>query len=185
MKKLLFIAAIAVFGLTNTNAQDVKFGLKAGVNFATIAGDDSGGIDSRTAFHAGGMVEIMISDKFAFQPELLYSAQGFQVEGIDAKIDYLNVPLMAKFFVAEGFSLEVGPQVGFLVSAKVGPEDVKDFVKGIDFGVNAGLGYQLDNGLNFSARYNLGLSNINDGEGSDDIKNQNGVFQISVGFLFQ
>ena len=94
---------------------------------------------------------------------------------------------MAKFYVADGFSLELGPQVGFLLSAKEefdgeSDEDIKDFIKGTDFGVNFGIGYQMETGLNFGARYNLGLSDIPEDSGGDSIKN--GVFQISVGYTF-
>ena len=192
MKKLLLFVSIAVFGFWNINAQDVKFGAKAGVNFANISGDETGGLDSRTAFHVGVVAEIGISEKFSFQPELMYSQQGFKMSvfGIDAtgELDYLNLPLMAKYYVADGFSLEAGPQVGFLMSAKAKAEgeseDLKDVTKGIDFGLDFGLGYKMDNGLNFGARYNLGLSNINDGEGSDEFKNQNAVIQLSIGYFF-
>ena len=192
MKKSFLIIAIIVFGLTNLNAQEVKFGAKAGLNLASITGDETDGIESRTAFHVGAVAEISVSDKFSVQPELLYSAQGakdsFEGIDVDAKIDYLNLPIMAKYYVAEGFSLELGPQVGFLLSAKAegGGEsiDFKDETKGIDFGANFGVGYKLESGLNFGARYNLGLSNINDGEGSDDFKNQNSVIQLSVGYFF-
>jgi hypothetical protein len=205
MKKLLLCTAIAVFGLSNVNAQEVKFGAKAGVNFASVGGDETGDLDGRTSFHIGGVAEIVISEKFSFQPELLYSAQGAKASGSEPgfgsfeseyKFDYLNIPLMAKFYVAEGFSLEAGPQIGFLLSAKddwtetfdgftdSGTDDLKDYTKGIDFGLNFGLGYKMETGLNFGARYNLGLSNINDGEGFDDFKNQNSVIQISVGYMF-
>ncbi len=95
---------------------------------------------------------------------------------------------MAKYYVADGFSIEAGPQVGFLMSAKVKAEgeeeDIKDSVKGIDFGANLGIGYKLESGLNFGARYNLGLSNLNDGEDSDDFKWNNSVIQVSVGYFF-
>ena len=191
MKKLLLCAAVAAFGLVSMNAQEVKFGAKAGVNFATVTGDDTDGVDSRTSFHVGGVAEIMVSDKFSVQPELLYSSQGYSFNDgfdIDIMLDYINIPVMAKFYVADNLSLEAGPQVGFLVSAKGKAqgetEDIKDFVKGMDFGLNIGLGYKMETGLNFGARYNLGLSNINDGEGSDEFKNQNGVFQISIGYMF-
>ena len=190
MKKLMLLAAVAVFGFSNVNAQEVKFGAKAGVNFASIGGDDTDGQKSRTSFHVGGVAEIGISDTFAVQPELLYSSVGTKFDEGDGeiKLDYISLPIMAKYKVAEGFSLEAGPQIGFLLSAKAegGGEsvDVKDFVKGLDLGVGVGAGYTLDSGLNFAARYSLGLSNINDGEGSDDFKNQNNVFQISVGYFF-
>ncbi len=97
---------------------------------------------------------------------------------------------MAKFKVSDGFSVEVGPQVGFLLSAKdeyesdgdSGEEDIKEYFKGTDLGVNVGVGVALESGLNFGARYCLGVSNIWDEESDDS--NQNGVFQFSVGFSF-
>jgi len=195
MKKLFIITTVVLFGYTNLNAQDINFGAKAGVNFATITGDNVDSFDSRTAFHVGFVAEIVISETFSFQPELLYSAQGADwSEDFDGdtyegttKIDYLNVPLMAKFYVGEGFSLEAGPQVGFLLSAKDVEDgepdfDLKDYVKGIDFGVNFGVGYKMEGGLNFGARYNLGLSDGNDTD--DDFTLKNSVIQAYVGFFF-
>ena len=192
MKKLFLLAAVVVFGFSNVNAQEVNFGAKAGLNLASIAGDDTDDLDGRTAFHVGVVAEIAISDQFSVQPELVYSAQGATMsdEGIDVDInaDYINLPIMAKYYVADGFSIEAGPQVGFLMSAKVKAEgeeeDIKDSVKGIDFGANLGIGYKLESGLNFGARYNLGLSNLNDGEDSDDFKWNNSVIQVSVGYFF-
>ncbi len=100
---------------------------------------------------------------------------------------------MAKYYIIEGFSLEAGPQVGLLLSAKeeydwdgdTGEVDIKEHLKGIDFGVNFGLGYKLDNGVNFGARYNLGLSDANDNaEFLGDSTYKNNVFQFSVGYFF-
>ena len=211
MKKLLLVAAVAVFGFTSVNAQEVTFGAKAGLNLASITGDETGDLDGRTSFHVGAVAEIAISDVFSVQPELLYSSQGAKYEESysefgysgkyesTAKFDYINLPIMAKYYVAEGFSIEAGPQVGFLLSAKEEydytetfegvtesgseEEDIDD-ASAIDFGVNLGLGYKMESGLNFTARYNLGLSNMYDGEGSDDYKNQNSVIQVSVGYFF-
>lgn len=206
MKKLVLCAAIAVFASWSVNAQEVKFGVKAGLNLASISGDETEDLDGRTSFHIGGVAEIMITDKFSFQPELLYSAQGakstyedqFEKEEATIKLDYINLPLMAKYYVAEGFSIEAGPQIGFLMNAEAdydyidkedpqfsesGSEDIKDEIKGIDFGFNLGLGYKLESGLNFGARYNLGLSDLWDFD-NGGIKNQNSVIQISVGYMF-
>ncbi|WP_100611490.1 porin family protein [Confluentibacter lentus] len=180
MKKLLLSAVIAIFAMSNVNAQEVKFGAKAGVNFASLSGDDADGLDGRTSFHVGALAEIGISEKFAVQPELLYSSQGASFEDNNLKMDYINLPILAKFLVAEGFSIEVGPQVGFLISADAEGEDVKDAFKSTDFSGALGLGYKLESGLNFAARYNLGLGNIADGDG--DIKNN--VIQLSVGYFF-
>ena len=206
MKKLFLCAAIAVFAFMNVDAQEVKFGAKAGLNLASISGDDTGDLDGRTSFHVGGVVEIVISEKFSVQPELLYSAQGakstfedsFEKEETTIKLDYINIPIMAKYYVTEGFSVEAGPQIGFLISSEAeydytdkedpefnesGTEDLKDEIKSTDFGLNLGLGYKMDSGLNFGARYNLGLSDLWDVD-NGGIKNQNSVIQVSVGFMF-
>ncbi len=179
MKKLLLI--VFVVALTyNMNAQ-TTFGVKAGVNFASAGGDDADGLDSRTSFHVGGVATIGVSEKFSIQPELLYSSQGASEGSDDLKLDYLNVPVLAKIMVAEGFSVEVGPQIGILLSADADGEDVKEFFKSSEFSGAIGLGYQMETGLNFSARYTLGLGNIAD---VDDGDWKNNVFQVSVGYSF-
>lgn len=206
MKKLLCVAAVAVFGFTLVNAQEVKFGAKAGVNLASIGGDFDE-FDGRTSFHVGGVAEIVISEKFSIQPELLYNSVGAALDETDSfegvtvdfestiKLDYISLPIMAKYYVADGLSLEAGPQVGFLLSAtgefeasgggfsESGSEDIKDDFKSIDFGLGFGAGYKLPNGLNFSARYVLGLANIAENDG-EDFSAQNNVLQVSVGFMF-
>ncbi|MDO5978795.1 porin family protein [Flavivirga spongiicola] len=184
MKKLLLVTAISILGLAHINAQDVEFGIKGGLNFATVIGDNTSKDQTVTAFNFGAMAEIKISDKFSLQPELMYSGQGYDTnidsEGIIA-LNYLNIPLIAKYYVTKRLSLEAGPQIGFLLSTKGGTEDYKDLFKTTDFGVNFGLGYKLDNGLNFGVRYVLGLSNINDVGG---VTNKNGVLQLNVGYFF-
>ncbi len=196
MKKLFIIAVITLGVTIGANAQKIRFGAKAGVSISKITGDDLGDLNMRTSLLIGGVAEIPISDKFSVQPEILYSAQGAKKdsEGVGAelvyKLDYINVPVMAKYYIIEGFSIEAGPQIGFLISSKIdweaegesGSEDI-EYLKSVDFGLNFGLGYKLDNGLNFGARYNLGLSNLNDFDNSDNnIKNS--VIQISVGYYF-
>ena len=195
MKKLIFLVAFAAFAMSvyAQNAQNISLGAKAGLNFATISGDGTDGIDPIIAFHVGAVAEFPIFENFSLQPELLYSAQGAEdtAEGmtVKAKLNYLNIPVIGKYYFTDAFSLEIGPQIGFLLKADVEAEgvsvDAKDLFKSTDFGLNFGVGYKLNNGLNFSARYNLGLSNINDfDDEGEDFKNQNSVFQISIGYFF-
>lgn len=186
MKKVVLIVVITVIGLSNVNAQEFNLGVKGGLNFATLIGENNSEMSWTTDFNLGVMAEIKISDKFSFQPELMYSGQGYDSnmasEGIIA-LNYLNVPLMAKYYVTKGLSLEAGPQMGFLLSTKGGIDTNKDQFKTTDFGVNFGLGYTLDNGLNFSVRYNRGFTDINNIDGISD-KNRNGIVQLSVGYFF-
>ncbi|WP_299124744.1 porin family protein [uncultured Winogradskyella sp.] len=197
MKKVLLFFVSAIFGIAVVNAQ-VTFGAKAGVNLSDITGEMVDSFDGRTSLFFGAVAEIEISEQFSFQPELLFSSQGsdykeiFDGESFEGtvKVNYLNVPLMAKYYLVEGFSVEAGPQIGFLLSAKDEygdqEDDIKDSIKSTDFGINFGLGYKLDNGLNFSARYNFGLSdNIDDPDlETSGAEYKNSVIQIGVGYFF-
>ncbi|NNE03271.1 MAG: PorT family protein, partial [Eudoraea sp.] len=182
MKKLLFISMIGMFTLL-TSCTTMRYGVKAGPTFATLTGDDTDNLDAKIGFFFGGLAELEVTDMFSVQPELLFSSQGTKYsesDGFDGKLkfNYLNLPVMAKVYVSDGFFFEAGPQLGYLLSAKdeyespglSGEDDLKDegFVKDIDVGANIGLGYQLDSGLNIGARYNFGLTNINDLEDSGD-----------------
>lgn len=184
MKKNLVLAAFAVLGFSNVNAQKIQFGAKGGLNFASVNGTNTNGKEVVTSFNLGVLSEIPVSSKFSFQPELMYSGQGYSFMDQTIELSYLNVPLMGKYYVAKGLSVEAGPQIGFMFSAKNEKMDVKDSFKTVDLGVNFGLGYKFNNGLNFGARYNLGLTDINDVQNSSGtIKNS--VFQFSVGYFFK
>ncbi|MCH2194346.1 MAG: PorT family protein [Kordia sp.] len=95
---------------------------------------------------------------------------------------------MAKYYVLKGLSIELGPQIGFLLSAEQENEvqniDVKDRLKSIDFEVNFGIAYKFSNGLSFGLRYNAGLTNINDVTGFLD-ENRYGVVQLSIGYFLR
>lgn len=171
------------------SAQLVTFGVKGGANFASMNGDDADGLDGRTSFHIGALAELGLTDAFSLQPELLYSGQGFSdsFDGFDVtgKVDYLNIPVMAKYYVIEGLSIEAGPQFGVLTSAEVEgegeSEDIKDLLKTSDFALNIGAGYKMNSGVNFNLRYSLGMTDIPE-EGDGDFKH--GVLQVSLGYFF-
>ncbi|MBS9767696.1 MAG: PorT family protein [Flavobacteriaceae bacterium] len=199
MKKI-FLAIAVVIGFGVANAQSVKYGVKAGLNVANVSNVKLGEIepDSRVAYHVGAMAEIGLTSQFAVQPEVLFSVQGAskEKEGVTGAVEfnYINIPVMAKYYVLNGLSLEVGPQIGFLTTAKItfkgtieGKEineskDVKDEAKSVDFGLNFGTSYNYQN-FNLGVRYNLGLTDIaKERDGGD--ANKNGVFQVSLGYFF-
>lgn len=207
MKKMFLVAAVAVLGMSQTDAQ-VKFGIKAGPQLTNLVGNDDFDGESKIGFNVGGYANIRISEQFAFQPEVLYSMQGSKMEytedlGIATyevedkmKLSYINIPLMVKWYAYDGLNFEFGPQVGFNVSAKAESErrlvngesdptfetslegDIDD-IETVDFGLNIGAGYELPNGLNFGLRYGLGLTEI---VKDSDLKNS--VFSLGVGYSF-
>lgn len=179
----MILGVVFAFGFTaqaqddakSSSSEGMKFGVKAGLNMTNFTGDfDS---DAKTSFYVGGLVDFTVSDKFHVQPEVLYSMEGADD---DAGISYLRVPVMAKYYVAEGFNIQAGPELAFKVATE---EDVlDDMTKSMDFGLGFGAGYEMSSGLMFDARYNLGLNNIYDGAGGFDMKNTG--FQIGLGYRF-
>lgn len=180
---------ILVLTAYSASAQFMTFGIKGGVNFARMTGDNAEGLEGRTSFHVGAIAELALTNTFSLQPELLYSEQGFSdsFNGFDVtgKVDYLNIPVMAKYYVEKGFSLEVGPQFGIMTNGKVEGEgqsdSLEDIFKSSDFAINVGAGYKMNSGLNFNARYSIGITDLPE-EGDTDFKN--GVFQLSLGYNF-
>ncbi|MFY0629048.1 MAG: PorT family protein [Flavobacteriaceae bacterium] len=183
MNKKVWIACIAIAFAAKVNAQDVKLGVKLGMNVSSVNGGSSN-LDSKTGFVLGGTAEVFLTEKFSIQPELLFSQQGAESRGdFIYDLNYLTVPVMAKYYIAKGFSVEAGPQFSFLVKDELisvtngatANTDAGNF----DLNANLGLGYKLNNGIFFQTRYNLGIIAISE---NPDIKN--GVFQMSVGYQF-
>ena len=191
MKFFLSMAVVAILMTGAANAQHVNIGIKGGLNLYTINNDNNEDFDTKAGFHLGLIGHIHMARQFALQPEILYSAQGakYSSGGGDTKINlgYINVPVMFQYMFDNGFRLQAGPQVGFLTSAKAETNnvsiDIKDSFKPIDFALGAGMGYvNPKSGFGIDARYNLGLSDINE---DSPVKSTNRGFQIGVFYLFK
>lgn len=188
--KNVFVALVAIAITTGAMAQGrTTFGLKAGVNIATLKLSSDANLDPRVGLYAGGLAHIHVSPNFAIQPEVVYSAQGFRdINGSDVKwkLDYVNIPVMVQYMFDNGFRLETGPQLGLLASAKAESgtteTSLKNDIKGTDVSWGFGLGYLTHSQVGISARYNLGLSNINERNNNDPVKNR--VFQLGLFYQF-
>lgn len=189
MKKLTILTVVAIFTFISGNAQDFAFGVKGGVNVASVGGNAYAGLGglssfgSKVSFHVGGLVEIPMSEKLSVQPELLYSSQGsnwaFNTTGANLKLDYVNLPVMVKYYIIEGLSAEAGPLAGFLLSTNGDKEDFKS----LDVAVAIGASYKIGANLFVGLRYNKGIMNINN-DANLNGSNQNNVFQVSAGYAF-
>lgn len=188
MKKILFFAALSVFTFTTVQSQSIRFGAKAGVNFASITGGDLNDVEGITSFHAGAVAKIGVTELFSVQPELIYSSQGYGL-GRDTTVNlhYLNLPIMADFALAEGFSLQGGPQIGFNISSKVDFDGNKEDVEGfqtLDLGVGIGAQYILPMNLFFQARYVIGFTKVFKDVEGNSFDDKNSVISLSVGYFF-
>ncbi len=186
MKKYLCLFCVILLLATVSNAQHTNFGIKAGYNAASTQISNGPDYDSKSGFHVGGLAHIHISEHFAVQPEIVYSCQGGEKPNHKLKMSYINVPVLAQYMVSNGFRLQTGPQIGFLISAEQDYGDleveVDESFGAVDVSWAFGAGYIFPSGFGVDARYNLGLNNISD-DNSFEAKNR--VFQVGLFYQFR
>ena len=184
----------------------VQFGGKVGFDMTNFWGSDvEHGM--KPGYQVGLMMEYKFNDKFAIAPEVVFAAQGgkskvfaFDIDkhGLDLKTadikynaNYINVPVMFKFYTIPEFSIDFGPQVGFNVYHKIGVKgidgslDIKESTKPVDFGLGLGGTYEITDNAFVQLRYTLGLTKVFKDEdviGENNAKNGN--VQIAFGMKF-
>jgi len=161
-------------------AQGLGIGIKAGANFANVSTDNFS-TSSMTSYHAGAYVNINFSEKWGITPEVLWSAQGAELDNADFNTDYVTVPIMLRWRIIKLISLEIGPQFNFLTNAELDGQNVKDQfdMNGTTYcGAVGGL-IHLPLGFNGGLRYVMGFSDMSDLE-NIEIKDSN--FQIYIGW---
>ena len=209
MRKIALLIALTLFGLTQANAQN--FGFKGGYNYSSFNGDvaKDNTLKGLSGFYVGALLELPLGDVISFQPEVIYSRQGAAWEQKkilgefkkDLKLDYLNIPVMAKVNLGPLF-LQGGVQFGFLVgkpevsytrgAQRVTEKVDKDAYAAFDFGVGAGLGVNLSQHFFVEARYTHSLTNALDPNNnslknahiSDDNNFKNAVLSLGLGVKF-
>jgi opacity protein-like surface antigen len=208
MKKV-FLALVAVAMLSLTSQAQVKFGAKAGMNLSRFTENFE---TMKPGFHAGVYAQINIAPMFSIQPEVLYSMQGAMEKETNTTLGQtitakgsatshnVIVPVMLQLTPIKSLTIEAGPQFGFNLgmslysevtmsglvddsfeeSVDLESEDYKMF----DFGLAAGLKYNVTSNINVYARYVFGLTNVfvYEEDYDDAAMNQNLMF--GVGFAF-
>ena len=186
MKKIFMMAVMAVAALTANAQQEAgTFSIqpKAGLNVTKITGD---GTKTKAGFTAGVEGMYQAAEKFGVSAALMYSLQGTKYEGVDKayNMHYLNIPILANYYVVKGLAVKAGIQPGFLVGAKHDGNSFSDSCKKFDFAIPVGLSYEISN-IVFDARYNIGLTKTRKSEHGITVeKTKNSVFQFTVGYKF-
>nr|WP_159024301.1 porin family protein [Formosa sp. L2A11] len=212
MKKIIVFTGVLLFAFTSVHAQSdskaFQLGVKGGVNFSKLSGDDFEDVDSRTSFNAGLVAELPISERFSFQPEIFYSGQGFDIlerdqdnvfdtsDNVEYQLDYIQVPLLLKVYLIKGLSVEAGPQFGFKINEEFDADPNSDggdlnvnnedsYVKDFDTNLAFGTSYKFDSGVFLSARYTMGLTSIfKDDTLFENVDGKNDVWQFGLGYMF-
>lgn len=217
--KVLLLASVlaTVPLLSQAQTSPVQFGLKGGLTRAVLSGTINQETDFKTGWHFGGFLRFRPETWVAIQPELVLSQQGVANSylvgnGITLKsktnLSYLNLPILCKVYIGNVFNIQFGPQFGLLLAAREKGQtsytssstggnyytestvDVKSDYKG-DVGLCGGLGVDLKNGFIAAARLNYGLSNINNNNAEQQVRDRfgfgglhNRAMEFSVGYAF-
>jgi len=194
MKKLLLGTAIAVSSLAfaqekKQSSSPVNFGVKAGLNIASISDD---GFKAKASFYGGAFANIPVASEFSVQPEILYNGLGAKADGMEdlkVNLSYISVPVMFQYNALPNLYLEAGPQFSFLVGSKFKYQsvsvDADDYIKGFDFGIGLGAGYYFTPNIGLTARYVAGVVDIAKETNGIQPEGKNNVFQIGLAYKFK
>ena len=183
--KNFIIIVFTVLLTTTTFGQGIDLGIKAGATYANLTGTTDA--STKSGFVGGAFLTIKFSDKIAIQGDLLYSQQGAKLELDDINLNYINFPIVFKYYIIKRINIQAGPQFGTVVNDNLGevfgPNDIISFdITGV-----VGIGIDLPLNLRITGRYGFGLSEINFIEFEGDSKetnSKNSVFSLTAGFSF-
>lgn len=194
MKKIL-LSLFALMMVMGASAQNrIGYGPKVGLNIGMLTDK---AFDARYNFNVGAFVEYDLSAPWSIELSAIYSRQGgtmkhFPVtltENREAtlRLDYINLPVVAKFYPWMGMNIFLGPQFSFLTNSQTKVKDIdavnlKDTFQKFDIGAVGGIGYTWEWGMMISAQYNFGLRPLY--KNKELKKVYNNVVQINVGWRF-
>lgn len=165
-----------------------------GPSLSWLGGDkeDSEKFPAKPGFQLGATWQVPVGNRINVEPGLLYSNRGLGYEseesgtyepgvpsynysyGQKKRLHYLELPIFVSTRIAEGFEVYGGPQVGFLLGAKVvnesngettSTEKGTDGFKKVDVGLAAGVRYNIPNTqFGVSLGYYHGFTNLSSNE---------------------
>src|SRR6185295_13028883 len=173
MRKI--ILAVAVLLPLFSMAQ---FGIKAGVNFASVTNASDINASNQSGFLVGVFLAPPSKGIMGFRTELIYSRQGYNYKTNtntgSVNLDYILLPQLMQINITKFFSIQAGMQMAFLINAKADSTptsstsnpygaaygNIMDYYNKFDYGVAAGIEVHPFKGLLIGARYNLSLGNL-------------------------
>ncbi len=204
--KRIIIAIVAVMATLGVSAQDLRYGVAGGLNFAwerAKAGDVAVSSDSYIGFQAGVKAEMdlaqYITDGFFAEGSLLYNLKGGSYSGSHSNLGYLQLP------VNFGYRTPIAGDISFIGS--LGPYFAlgilgKDVVKNdgtkvktdvfgnrlqrFDFGLNYKVGVEMWNQWQFYLGFEHSLLNLSKTAKDNvaDMKNRILNFYIGTAYMF-
>ena len=132
-----FVVSCAA-AISNDLFAQMRAGVKGGLNVSNLYIDDVSDENARFGFNLGVYGQILSSDAFAIQPELLFSTKDSKIEyggslfdqTVKYNLSYLDLPVLAVFKLGESAEIHIGPYVGYLLGANISHDG--DLGSGVD-----------------------------------------------------
>ena len=163
---------------------------KIGAGFGYLSGkfemEPGGQRRIRTGIVLGVEGEYYATEWLGIAGGVNYAMQGWKYEIPNVttvmKLNYINIPLVANFYVVKGFALKTGVQFGFLLTAKQNEDDWKSNAEKFNFAIPVGISYEFNNFV-IDARYNFAVSPENKVR-NDDNRWRSDLMQLTLGYKF-
>ena len=163
---------------------------KIGAGFGYLSGkfemEPGGQRRIRTGIVLGVEGEYYATEWLGIAAGVNYAMQGWKYEIPNVttvmKLNYINIPLVANFYVVKGFALKTGVQFGFLLTAKQNEDDWKSSAEKFNFAIPVGISYEFNNFV-IDARYNFAVSPINK-DRTDGNRWRSDLIQLTIGYKF-
>jgi len=161
------------------------FGLRTAFDYGRMYGfkddldndSDISGIPSGIGFEAGVMFRIRMIPNLFFAPEVNFAYISTEHEYLKHKREYksidMEIPLLMRGVIADRFYVTGGPQLNFSLSSEADIEPIENSVldktfastekieqASFGFGIAAGLGINIVQGLFFDLRYYMGITEL-------------------------
>jgi hypothetical protein len=207
---MMGLLAFSVAGFSQEGEPDDKkidkkcddiFGFSFGPNGASIGGESDSYFGILLGLYFGVDIDLLcLSEKVRLSGGLGFSQLGSKYKehmyepgggGVDneskLRLNYLVVPLTARFRGNKGFAAEAGLQPGLLLSAKDkhanGTDDAKDLFNTFDMGIVLGAGYQPPGKKwGVGLRVVPGITNINKSDSPYQVKDKNFTTSLRVSY---
>jgi opacity protein-like surface antigen len=168
LRQIIF-SLVGIFYASFSFSQ-VEYGIKGGLNLATVRYLNDDNSKARIGFNVGALVEIPLQDNLFLRPEVLYSSKGFAYsatqysrEGV-MKLNYVNIPVLFGIRPSPKVALMAGPELGFLQKAVSKSQGIKtdmtNFYRHFDVGFDLGAGYNFSKFFGVEGRYNYGFKDL-------------------------
>ena len=198
MKKILLslaVSLVALVSMAQNGAGNNSIKPMVGMTLSSLFGQNSNNVDSRIGFAAGAEFEHQFNRVFALSAGIMYQQQGTKVKDeeqnkYNTRLDYVNVPILANFYVWKGLSVKAGLQPGFMVhSSLTRPDDYAEFdekdCNKFDLQVVGGIGYEIKHFVvEFRASYGCFHPFTIGGRYGDFSKTCNLSESLSIGYKF-